>query len=78
MYATSLGAPYYLFKSTLLNNYSAIHLVNSKDLLELGSFVPKKGSIVELGVSNIPIKDYGSRIIQGVIDGARGLSLIHI
>ena len=30
---------YLILASTLLNNYSAIHLVNSKDLLKLGSFV---------------------------------------
>ena len=33
----------------------------------------KKGSIVESGVSSILIEGYGSRIMQGVIDRARGL-----
>jgi hypothetical protein len=30
---------YLLLASTLLDNYSTIHLINSKDLLKLGSFV---------------------------------------
>ena len=40
IYTTGLGTPYYLSISTLLDNYSVIHLVNSKDILVPGSFVP--------------------------------------
>jgi hypothetical protein len=32
-------AKYPLSASTLLDNYKAIHLINNKDLLKLGSFV---------------------------------------
>jgi hypothetical protein len=72
IYATSSGTPHHLSKSTLLDNCGAMHLVNSKDLLEPGSFVPNKDSIVESGISSIPIEGYGSRIMRKVIDGVRG------
>jgi len=62
--------PYYLSISTLLDNYSIIYLVNSKDMLILGSFVPNQGGIIKLGILSILIKGYGSRIIQKILDRA--------
>jgi hypothetical protein len=59
--------------STLLDNCGAMHLVNSKDMLILGSFVPNQGGIVELGILSILIKGYGSRIIRKILDRAQGL-----
>jgi hypothetical protein len=56
--------------STLLDNYGAMHLVNSKDMLVLGSFVLNQGSIVKLGILSILIKGYGSKIIQKILDRA--------
>jgi len=58
--------------NTLLDNYDAMHLVNSKDMLVPGSFVPNQGGIVKSGISSILIKGYGSRIIRKILDRARG------
>jgi hypothetical protein len=49
---------YLLLASTLLNNYSATHLVNSKDLLELRSFVKALfNKCIEEGAISPNIKD---------------------
>ena len=56
--------------NTLLNNYDAMHLVNNKDMLVPGSFVPNQGGIIKLGILSILIKGYGSRIIQKILDRA--------
>jgi hypothetical protein len=60
-----------LSASTLLDNYSAIYLVNSKDLLKLGSFVKALfNKCVEAGSSSLPILGRGTKVIKKAINGA--------
>jgi hypothetical protein len=62
---------YLLLASTLLDNYSAIHLVNSNDLLELGSFVKALfNKCVEAGSSSLPILGYSIKVIKKAINKA--------
>jgi hypothetical protein len=62
---------YPLLASTLLNNYSAIHLINSKDLLELGSFVKALfNKWVEAGSSSLLILGRGIKVIRKAINRA--------
>jgi hypothetical protein len=62
---------YPLLASTLLNNYSAIHLINSKDLLELGSFVKALfNKCVEAGSSSLLILGRGIKVIRKAINRA--------
>ncbi len=52
-----------LSDSTLVDNCGACHLVNSKDLLEPGTFVTARSDeCVEAGTSRLPILGYGTRI----------------
>ena len=67
---------YLLLASTLLDNYSAMHLVNSKDLLELGSFVKALfNKCVEAGSSSLLILGRSIRVIKKAINGAAGLNI---
>jgi hypothetical protein len=67
---------YPLSASTLLNNYSAIYLVNSKDLLELRSFVKALfNKCVEAGSSSLPILGRGIKVIKKAINGAISLNI---
>jgi hypothetical protein len=62
---------YLLLASTLLNNYSATHLVNSKDLLELRSFVKALfNKCIEEGFSSLPIFGHDIKVIKKAINGA--------
>jgi hypothetical protein len=62
---------YPLLASTLLDNYSATHLVNSKDLLELGSFIKASfNKCVEAGFSSLPILGHSIKVIRKAINGA--------
>ena len=72
IYATREGSPHYLSKSTLLDNCGSMHLVNSPDLLDPGSFERTKGRTVEAGVSSIPISGFGKRTMKNLLNGARG------
>jgi hypothetical protein len=50
-----------------------MHLVNSKDLLELGSFVKALfNKCVEAGSSSLLILGRGTRVIKKAINGAAG------
>jgi hypothetical protein len=65
-----------LSASTLLNNYSAMHLVNSKDLLKLGSFVKALfNKCVEAGSSSFLIFKYSIRVIKRAINKAISLNI---
>ena len=69
VYATLDFSRYPLSASTLLNNYSAIYLVNSKELLELKSFIKvayKK--YIEAGSFSFPILKYSKRVIKKVLN----------
>jgi hypothetical protein len=60
-----------LLASTLLDNYSAIHLINSKELLKLGSFIKALfNKCVEAGSSSLLILGRGIRVIKKAINGA--------
>ena len=67
---------YPLSASTLLDNYSAMHLINSKDLLELKSFVKALfNKCVEAGSSSLPILGRGIKVIKKAINGAISLNI---
>jgi hypothetical protein len=60
---------YPLFASTLLNNCSAIHLVNSKELLELRSFIKVAyNKCIEAGSFSLPILGCSKRVIKKVLN----------
>ena len=60
-----------LLANTLLNNYSVIYLVNSKDLLELRSFIKASfNKCVKAGSSSFPILGRGIKVIKKAINGA--------
>jgi hypothetical protein len=62
---------YLLLASTLFNNYSAIYLVNSKDLLELRSFIKALfNKCVEAGSSSLLILGHGIKVIKKAINKA--------
>jgi hypothetical protein len=62
---------YLLLASTLLDNCGATHLVNNKDLLELGSFVKALfNKYIEAGSSSFPILGHGIRVIKKAINRA--------
>jgi hypothetical protein len=56
-----------------MDNCGATHLVNSKDLLEPGTFVPATlDKTVEAGSSALPILGHGTRIMKRALHGASG------
>lgn len=57
--------------STIWDTGGAMHLVNSVDLLEKGSFVPCTGGIVESGNTSFQIIGYGKRVLKGALKGAK-------
>jgi hypothetical protein len=62
-----------LLASTLLNNCGATHLINSKDLLELKSFIKALfNKCVEAGSSSLPILGRGIKVIKKAINKATG------
>ncbi len=61
-----------LSQSTLLDNCGALHLVNTIDLLEPGTFQPSTGKFVEAGTTDFPIIGYGKRVIRKILNGPRG------
>ena len=67
---------YLLLASTLLDNCGAMHLVNSKDLLELGSFVKALfNKCIEAGSSSFLILGHGIKVIKKAINGAISLNI---
>jgi hypothetical protein len=67
---------YPLLASTLLDNCSAIHLVNSKDLLKLRSFVKALfNKCIKAGSSSFLILEYSIKVIKKAINGAAGLNI---
>jgi len=62
-----------LSASTLLDNYKAIHLVNSKDLLKLRSFIKVLfNKCVEAGSSSLSILGSSIKVIRKAINKAIG------
>jgi hypothetical protein len=67
---------YLLFTSTLLNNYSATHLINSKELLKLRSFIKVAyNKCVKAGSFSFPILGYSKRVIKKVLNNITSLNL---
>jgi hypothetical protein len=66
---------YLLFTSTLLNNYSAMHLVNNKELLVLKSFIKVAyNKCVEANSSSFSILRHNKRVIKKVLNNAISLN----
>jgi hypothetical protein len=58
-----------LSESTLLDNYSATHMVNNVRMLDKGTFINKRsGHIVKAGSSSLPIIGRGTRTIKGILN----------
>jgi hypothetical protein len=66
---------YLLFASTLLDNCSAIYLVNSKELLILKSFIKVAyNKCVEAGSFSLLILRHGKRVIKKVLNSVASLN----
>jgi hypothetical protein len=66
---------YLLSTSMLLNNYSVIYLINSKELLELRSFIKvayKK--CVEASSFSFPILEYSKKVIKKALNSIISLN----
>jgi hypothetical protein len=62
---------YLLLASILLDNYSVIYLVNSKDLLKLGSFIKALfNKCIEARSSSLLILGRGIKVIKKAINKA--------
>src|ERR1700727_3122972 len=60
---------YLLSQSILLDNCSAIYLVNSKDLINSGTFIKAKiNNYVKAGITSLLIIRYNTYIIKNVIN----------
>ena len=67
---------YLLLASTLLDNYSITHLINSKDLLELRSFVKALfNKCVKARSSSLLILKRGIKVIKKAINKAISLNI---
>jgi hypothetical protein len=67
---------YLLFASTLLNNCSAIYLINSKELLVLKSFTKVAyNKCVEASSFSLLILRRGKRVIKKVLNSVASLNL---
>ena len=66
---------YLLFASTLLNNCSATHLVNSKELLKLRSFIKiAYNKCIKASSSSLPILGYSKRVIKKALNSIASLN----
>jgi hypothetical protein len=66
---------YSLFASMLLDNYSAIYLVNSKELLKLKSFTKAAyNKCVEADSSSLLILEYSKRVIKKALNSIASLN----
>jgi hypothetical protein len=64
---------YPLSQSTLLDNCNAMYLVNSKDLINSGTFIKAKiNNYVKAGITSLPIIRYSTRIIKNIINKPAG------
>ena len=65
-----------LLASTLLDNCGATHLVNSKDLLELRSFIKALfNKYVKAGSSSLPILGCNIKVIKKAINKSISLNI---
>jgi hypothetical protein len=64
---------YPLSQSTLLDNYNIIYLVNSKDLINSGTFIKAKiNNYVKVGITSLLIIRYSTYIIKNVVNKPAG------
>jgi hypothetical protein len=64
---------YPLSQSTLLDNCGTMYLVNSKNLINSGTFIKAKiNNYVKAGITSLPIIGYGTRIIKNVVNRPMG------
>jgi hypothetical protein len=67
---------YLLSASTLLDNCNAIYLVNSKDLLKLGSFIKALfNKCIEAGSLSLLILGYSIKVIKKAINKVISLNI---
>ena len=67
---------YLLLASTLLNNYSAIYLINSKGLLKLRSFIKALfNKCIEARSSSLLILGHSIKVIKKAINKAISLNI---
>jgi hypothetical protein len=67
---------YSLFQNTLLDNYSIIYLVNSKDLINSSTFIKAKINnyiLIKAEITSLPIIRYNTYIIKNIINKPIGL-----
>ena len=63
----------------MLNNYSAIYLVNNKDLLIPSTFVLfKDNDIVQIGSSFFPILRYREKVLKKVLNSLNSKNIVDL
>ena len=63
----------------MLNNYSAIHLVNNKDLLIPSTFVLfKNNNIVQVNSSSLSILRYREKVLKKVLNSLNNKNIINL
>ena len=73
VFSTVTFGKHKLFDSTVIDNCGALHLVNHRDKLVPGSFIPSiHYESVESGTTSFPISGRGKRVIEKVLTGPAG------
>ena len=63
----------------MLNNYSAIHLVDNKDLLVPSTFVLfKNNDIVQVSSFSLPIFKYKERVLNKVLNSLNSKNIVDL
>ena len=63
----------------MLNNYSAIYLINNKDLLIPSTFVLfKNNNIVQVSSSFFPIFKYRERVLKKILNSLNSKNIIDL
>ena len=63
----------------MLNNYSAIYLVNNKDLLVPSTFVlSKNNNIVQVGSSFLPILKRKEKVLKKVLNSPNSKNIVDL
>ncbi|KAG6029960.1 hypothetical protein E4U40_000200 [Claviceps sp. LM458 group G5] len=67
------GNTHVLYDSTLYDNCGALHVVNSRDRLVPGSFVPSNESdYLEVATTSFKISGRGTRVMKNILNGVNG------
>ena len=63
----------------MLNNYSAIYLVNNKDLLVPSTFILfKNNNIVQVSSFFLPIFKYSKKVLKKVVNNINSKNIINL